>query len=156
MSSNSFSHWLVLLGAASLVQVRAQAQTPFFLTDAGWAGGGVVSGGGFTLVAGAAVARSVPLEGGGFALVSRVGAPSTVYLDSSVPVLGYELTARGTLLLKFSGTGTVVVEAAERLGSTPAQTVWTPAALSPGPAMPGALGEVSLGANHRFFRLRRP
>lgn len=149
--------WLSWLGLVCglLAGWRANGQAAFVLTEAGWASGGVVTGGGFSLVAGVPVTRSEPLRGGDFSLVGKIGSPSSVYSPVSAPELSYELTGRGTLLLKFTGTGTVLLEAAERFGATPGQTVWTPLAPSAGLSEPGVLGEIPLSASQRFFRLRR-
>ncbi len=135
---------------------RANGQVAFILTEAGWASGGVVAGGGFSMVAGVPVTRSEPLRGGDFSLVGKVGSPSSVHSHVSAPELSYELTGRGTLLLKFTGIGTVLLETAERFVATPGQTVWTPWVPAAGPSEPGVLGEVPLSASQRFFRLRRP
>lgn len=149
--------WPSVLGLVCglLAGWRANGQVAFVLTDAGWASGGVVAGGGFTMVAGVPVTRSEPLRGGDFSLVGKIGSPSSVYAPGSAPELSYELTGRGTLLLKFSGAGTVVLETAERLGATPGPTVWAPFVPSAGPSEPGVLGEVPLSVSQRFFRLRR-
>jgi len=152
------SRWFPALAAVLWLGVSAPAvgQAPFVLSESGWATGGTGTGGSFSMTAGTSASRSGPLLGGPFTLEGQVGTPSTVRASGPAPVLAYERTARGTLLLRYSGTGAVVVEAAERLGGSPARTVWSRVTLAPGPAGLGVLGEVTPGGAQQFFRLRRP